>query len=122
MERVLFWLNRMGFRVAWSARYDQLLIQLFPEVYPETSEATRNSDLAGLRSRLLGFHRPKAGPRHGPVPFKAPPGIACIRLIPIGEPNVCSGFQPSPGSTVYSARGEAVRFATAGILEHLDGA
>ncbi|KAJ7826590.1 hypothetical protein B0H14DRAFT_3467598 [Mycena olivaceomarginata] len=121
MERVLFWLSRMGFGVAWSARYDQLLVRLFPEVYPETSEATRTSELAGLRSRLLGFHRPEAGPRHGPAPFEAPLGIACIRLIPIGEPDVRSGFQPALGSSVYSARGETVRFSTTGILEHLNG-
>jgi hypothetical protein len=121
MERVLFWFSQMGFGVAWSARYDQLLVRLFPEVYPKTSEATRNSELAGLRSRLIGFHRPEACPCHGSAPFEAPLGIACIRLIPVGEPDVRSGFKPSLRSSVYSARGEAVRFATAGILEHLDG-
>jgi hypothetical protein len=122
MERVLFWLSRMGFGVSWSERYDQLLVRLFPEVYPDTPEANRRSNLVGLRSRLIGFSRPEEGPSHGPAPFEAPPGIARIRLIPTGEPDVRSGFQPAPGSSVHSARGEAVRFATDGILEFLDGA
>jgi hypothetical protein len=77
--------------------------------------------LAGLRSRLLGFHRPEAGPRHSPAFFEAPPGIARIRLIPIGEPDIRSGFMPSPDSSVHSAQGENVRFSTDGILEYLDG-
>jgi hypothetical protein len=122
MERVLFWFSRMGFGVAWSERYNQLLVRLFPEVYPDTSEADRESNLAGLRSRLIGFSRPEAGPRHGPAPFEAPPGIARIRLISTGEPDVRSGFQPSPASSVRSASGEAVRFSTDGVLEFLDGA
>jgi hypothetical protein len=122
MERVLFWLSRMGFGVSWSEWYNQLLVRLFPEVYPDTSEANQRSSLAGLRSRLLGFSRPEEGPRHGPAPFEAPPGIARIRLIPTGEPDVRSGFQPSPDSPVHSVRGEAVQFATDGILEFLDGA
>jgi hypothetical protein len=112
----------MGFRVSWSERYDQLLVRLFPEVYPDTPEANRRSSLAGLRSRLLGFRHPEAGPHHGPAPFEAPPGIARIRLILTGKPDVRSGFQPAPDSSVHSARGEAVRFATDEILEFLDGA
>jgi hypothetical protein len=122
MERVLFWLSRMGFRVAWSERYNQLLVRLFPEVYPDTSEADRESNLAGLRSRLIRFSRPEVGPRHGPAPFEAPPGIARIHLIPTREPDVRSGFQPSPASSVHSVRGENVRFSTDGVLEYLDGA
>jgi hypothetical protein len=118
----MFWLSRMGFGVAWSERYDQLLVRLFPEMYPDTSEAHRASNVASLRSRLLGFSRPEGSPHHGPAYFEAPLGIARIRLIPKGEPDVRSGFQPSPGSSVHSARGEAVRFATDGILEFLDGA
>jgi hypothetical protein len=121
MEQVLFWLSRMGFGVSWSERYDQLLVRLFPEVYPDTLEEHRKSNLAGLRSRLLGFNRPEEGPRHGPAPFKAPPGIARIRLIPTREPDVRSGFQPSSGSSVHSADGAAVRFSTDGVLEYLDG-
>jgi hypothetical protein len=78
MEQVLFWLSRMGFGVSWSEQYDQLLVQLFPEMYPDTPEAARKSALAGLRSRLLGFHCPEAGPRHGPAFFEAPPGIVRI--------------------------------------------
>jgi hypothetical protein len=112
----------MGFRVAWSERYDQLLVRLFPEVYPDTLEENRASELIRLRSRLLGFQRPDSGPRHGPAPFEAPPGIARIRLIPTGEPDVRSGFQPSPDSSVHSASGETVRFSTDGVLEYLDGA
>jgi hypothetical protein len=112
----------MGFGVSWSELYDQLLVRLFPEVYPDTPEANQRSNLAGLRSQLLGLRRPEAGPCHSPAPFEAPPGIARIRLIPTGEPDVCSGFQPSPDSSVHSARGEAVRFAMDGILEFLDGA
>jgi hypothetical protein len=122
MERVLFWLSRMGFGVSWSEQYDQLLVRLFPEVYPDTLEAHQKSNLAGLRSRLLSFSRPEAGPRHGPAPFEAPPGIARIRLIPMREPDTCSGFQPSPGSSVHSADGAAVQFSTDGVLEYLDGA
>ncbi|KAJ7796529.1 hypothetical protein B0H14DRAFT_3494712 [Mycena olivaceomarginata] len=76
MERVLLWLSRMGFGVSWSERYDQLLVRLFPEVYPDTPEAHQKSNLAGLRSRLLSFSRPEAGPRHGPAPFEAPPELA----------------------------------------------
>jgi hypothetical protein len=121
MERVLFWLSRMGFGVSWSERYDQLLVRLFPEVYPDMLEAHRKSNLAGLCSRLLSFSRPEAGPCHGPVPFDAPPGIARIRLIPMREPDVRSGFQPSPDSSVHSADGAAVRFSTDGVLEYLDG-
>jgi hypothetical protein len=67
MEWVLFWLSRMGFGVSWSKRYNQLLVRLFPEVYPDTPEANRKLNLAGLRLRLLGFRRPDAGPRHGPA-------------------------------------------------------
>jgi hypothetical protein len=122
MERVLFWLSRMGFGVSWSERYDQLLVQLFPEVYPDTPEERRKPNLAGLRSRLLGFSRPEAGPRYGPAPFEAPPGIARIRLISMREPNVRSGFHPSRDSTIHSAQGEAVRFSMEGVLEYLDGA
>jgi hypothetical protein len=121
MERVLFWLSRMGFGVSWSERYDQLLVRLFPEVYPDTPEANRKSSLAALRSRLLSFSHPEAGPRHGPAPFKVPPGIARICLIPTREPDVRSGFQPSPDLSVHSAGGEAVRFSTDGVLEYLDG-
>jgi hypothetical protein len=122
MEQVLFWLSRMGFGVSWSERYDQLLVRLFPEVYPDTPEANRKSNLAGLRSRLLGFYRPEAGPCHGPAPFEAPPGIARIRLIPTGEPDVRSGFQPCPDLSVHSARGKAVWFSTDRVLKYLNGA
>jgi hypothetical protein len=121
MERVLFWLSRMGFRVAWSERYNQLLVRLFPEVYPDTSKADRESNLAGLHSRLIGFSRPEVGPRHGPAPFEAPPGIARIHLIPTREPDIRSGFQPSPDSSVHSARSENIWFSTDGVLEYLDG-
>ncbi|KAJ7330489.1 hypothetical protein DFH08DRAFT_815392 [Mycena albidolilacea] len=120
MEQVLFWLSQMGFGVSWSKWYNQLLVRLFPEVYPDTPEANRKSSLAALRSRLLGFSLPEAGPRHGPTPFEAPPGIARIRLIPTREPDVRSGFQPSPDSSVHSASGAAVRFSTDGVLEYLD--
>jgi hypothetical protein len=112
----------MGFRVAWSERYDQLLVRLFPEVYPNTLEENWASELTRLRSRLIGFQHPDSGPHHSPAPFEAPPGIAWIQLIPAGEPDVRSGFQPSPDSSVHSAQGEAVRFATAEILEYFDGA
>jgi hypothetical protein len=78
-------------------------------------------NLAGLRSRLLSFSCPEAGPRHGPAAFKAPPGIARIRLISTREPDVRSGFQPSPDSSVHSAGDAAVRFSTDGVLEYLDG-
>jgi hypothetical protein len=122
MERVLFWLSRMGFGVAWSERYDQLLVCLFPEVYPDTPETHRASNLASLRSRLLGFQRPEGSPRHGPAYFEAPPGIAQIRLISTREPDVRSGFQPSSDSSIHSAVGAAVRFSTDGVLEYLDGA
>ncbi|KAJ7334220.1 hypothetical protein DFH08DRAFT_814246 [Mycena albidolilacea] len=95
----------MGFWVSWSEWYDQLLFWLFPEVYPDTREASR---------------RPVSGPCHGPAPFGAPPGIARIRLIPIGEPDVRSGFQPSPDLSVHLAQDEAVWFSTDGVLEYLD--
>ncbi|KAJ7309212.1 hypothetical protein DFH08DRAFT_823632 [Mycena albidolilacea] len=120
MERVLFWLSRMGFGVAWSERYNQLLVRLFPEVYPDTPEANRESNLAGLHPRLLSFHRPEGSPRHGPASFEALPGITRIRLISTREPNVRSGFRPSPDSTIHSVQGEAVRFSTEGVLEYLD--
>jgi hypothetical protein len=122
MEHVLFWLSRMGFWVSWSERYDQLLVRLIPKVYPDTREASWASELTRLRSRLLGFQHPVSGPRHGPAPFEAPPGITRIQLILTGEPNVRSGFQPSPDLSVHSARGEAVWFSTDGVLEYLDGA
>jgi hypothetical protein len=111
----------MGFGVSWSKRYDQLLVRLFPEVYPDTPEANRKSNLAGLRSRLLRFRRPEGSPHHGPAPFEAPPGIAHIRLISTREPDIRSGFQPSPDSSAHSEGGEAVRFSTDGVLEYLDG-
>jgi hypothetical protein len=121
MERVLFWLSRMGFGVSWSERYDQLLVRLFPEVYPDMPEADRKLKLIALRSRLLSFSRPEAGPRHGPAPFEAPPGVARIRLIPTREPDVRSGFQPSPDLSVHLASGAAVQFSTNGVLEYLNG-
>jgi hypothetical protein len=110
-----------GFRGSWSEWYNQLLVRLFPEVYLDTPEANRKANLAGLCSRLLGFCHPDVGLRYGPVPFEAPPGIACLQFIPTGEPNVRSGFQPSLDSSVHSARGEAVQFSTNGVLEYLDG-
>jgi hypothetical protein len=63
MEHVLFWLSRMGFWVSWSVQYDQLLVRFFPEVYPDTLEASQASELARFRSRLLSFQRPSSGPR-----------------------------------------------------------
>ncbi|KAJ7308686.1 hypothetical protein DFH08DRAFT_823715 [Mycena albidolilacea] len=104
MERVLFWLSRMGFGVSWSARYDQLLVRLFPEVYPDTLQTSRVLELTRLHSQLLDFQRPVSGPRHGPAPFEAPQGIP----------------QLSSDLSVPSASEESVRFSTDGILEYLD--
>jgi hypothetical protein len=122
MERVLFWLSCMGFGVPWSERYDQLLVRLFPEVFPNMPVASRQSDLTHLRSCLLNFCHPESGPRSSPTPFEAPPGIARIQLIPTGEPDICSGFQPSLDLLVSSAHGAAVQFSTDGVLKYLDGA
>jgi hypothetical protein len=122
LHNVLFWLSRMGFGVSWSEWYGQLLVRLFPEVFPHTPEASQQEALTRLRSRLLDFQRPELGPRSGPVPFEAPPGIARIWLIPTGKPDIFSGFQPSPYVLVSSAHGVAVQFSTDGVLEYLDGA
>lgn len=121
IERVCFWLSRLGFGVAWSQCYDQLLVRLFSEGFPDVSVAARQTELTRLRSHLINFCRPASGAQSGPTPFDAPTGIACIRLILIAEPNICSGFQPSWESSIPSAHGAAIQFSTNGVLEYLDG-
>ncbi|KAJ7310137.1 hypothetical protein DFH08DRAFT_974493 [Mycena albidolilacea] len=92
-----------------------------PLLTPDVPVASRQSELVQLQLRVINFCCPALGPQSGPVRFNVPPGIARICLIPIEEPDVHSGFQPSSDSLVPLAHSAAVQFSTAGILEYLDG-
>jgi hypothetical protein len=124
MECALFWLSHLNFGVAWSLQYNQLLVQLFPEVFPNMPAAACHLELTRLQLRLLNFRCPASGVWSGPTTFNAPTGIARICLILIREPNICSGVQFSWDSSVSLALRAAVwfRFSTDGVLEYLDDA
>jgi hypothetical protein len=94
MERILFWLSGAGFGVSWSKQYGQLLVCLFPEVFPDMAEASRASDLTWLRLRLLDFQCPDSGPRHGPAPFEAPRVSRVFDSSREGNPMFVPGSSP----------------------------
>jgi hypothetical protein len=127
MEHALFWMSRLGFWVAWSVHYNELLEQLFPTVLSDLPLAQRQAEFTRLRARLFFSRNPSStfpeNVQSGINPLDAPTGIARLRLIPWdgSRSDVRSGFQPDPSSNVTSARGATVRFSFSGVLEYLDG-
>ncbi|KAF8194459.1 hypothetical protein K438DRAFT_1761367 [Mycena galopus ATCC 62051] len=120
MEQVLFWLSRLGFRVTWSANYEQLMERLFPDMLLQFPPAQRRAEFNRLRASLFISRRPGTQGQSGIAPLDAPTGIARIYQIPAVAPNL-RGFTPHLSSDVPSARRSTVRFSTEGILEYLDG-
>jgi hypothetical protein len=53
MEHALFWMSRLGFWVAWSVHYNQLLEQLFPTVLSEFPPAQRHAEFTRLQAHLF---------------------------------------------------------------------
>ncbi|KAF8130086.1 hypothetical protein K438DRAFT_1999465 [Mycena galopus ATCC 62051] len=119
MEQVLFWLSRLGFRVTWSANYEQLMERLFPDVLLQFPPAQRHIEFDRLRASLFISRRPGTQGQSGIARLDAPTGIARIYRIPTAAPDL-RGFTPDPSSDVPSARGLTVRFSMEGILEYLD--
>ncbi|KAF8154317.1 hypothetical protein K438DRAFT_1777951 [Mycena galopus ATCC 62051] len=58
MEQVLFWLSRLGFRVAWSLNYEQLMEQLFPDALLQFPPAQCRAEFNRLRASLFVSRRP----------------------------------------------------------------
>jgi hypothetical protein len=87
-------MSRLGFWVAWSVHYNQLLEQLFPTVLSEFPVAQRQAEFTRLRTRLFFSRNPSStlpeGVQSGINPLDAPTGIPCLRLIP---PNSLGGLQ-----------------------------
>ncbi|KAF8211773.1 hypothetical protein K438DRAFT_1752439 [Mycena galopus ATCC 62051] len=119
MEQVLFWLSHLGFRVAWSANYKQLMERLFPDVLSQFPPAQRRTEFDRLWASLFISCRPGMQGQSGITPLDAPTRIARIYWIPAAAPDL-RGSTPDPSSDVPSARGSTVRFSTEGILEYLD--
>ncbi|KAF8174641.1 hypothetical protein K438DRAFT_1771486 [Mycena galopus ATCC 62051] len=119
MEQVLFWLSRLGFRVTWSANYEQLMERLFPDVLLQFPPAQCRAEFDCLRASLFISRRPSTQGQSGIAPLDAPTGIAQIYWIPAAAPNL-RGFTPNPTSDVSSACGSTVQFSMEGILEYLD--
>jgi hypothetical protein len=116
----------LGFWVAWSVHYNQLLEQLFPKVLSEFPPAQRQAEFTRLRARLFSRNLSSTlleDAQSGINPLDAPTGIARLRLISWDGPssNMRSGFQPDPSSNMASARGATMRFSFSGVLEYLDG-
>ncbi|KAJ7353268.1 hypothetical protein DFH08DRAFT_804837 [Mycena albidolilacea] len=126
IEHTLFWMSCLGFWVAWSVHYNQLLEQLFPEVLSEFPPAQRQAEFTRLRAHLFFSRNPSStlpeDTQSGINPLDAPTSIARLRLIPWdgSSSDMRSGFQPDPSSNVASARGATVRFSFSGVLEYLD--
>ncbi|KAJ7694027.1 hypothetical protein B0H14DRAFT_3530850 [Mycena olivaceomarginata] len=127
MEHALFWMSRLGFWVAWSIHYNQLLEQLFPAVLSNFPSTQRQAEFNRLRARLFFSCNPSSplpeGVQSGINPLDAPTGIACLRLIPWEDSSsdVWSRpwFKPDPASDVSSAHEATMRFSFSGVLEYL---
>jgi hypothetical protein len=86
MEHMLFWMSCLGFWVAWSIHYNQLLEQLFPAVLSDFPSTQCQAEFNRLRAQLFFSRNPSSslleGAQSGINPLNAPMGIACLRLIP----------------------------------------
>ncbi|KAF8207720.1 hypothetical protein K438DRAFT_1755143 [Mycena galopus ATCC 62051] len=105
MEQVLFWLSRLGLRVVWSANYEQLLEQLFPDMLLEFPPAQHCAEFDCLRTSMcegaVGYH---------------PLGRSRRYRANLSD----SSSGPDLLSDMFLARGSTMRFSTEGILEYLD--
>ncbi|KAF8166122.1 hypothetical protein K438DRAFT_2066892, partial [Mycena galopus ATCC 62051] len=94
MEQVLFWLSRLGFWVAWSANYEQLMEWLFPNVLLQFPPVQRRAEFNCLHASMFISRCPGTQGQLGITPLDAPTGITRIYRIP-ATPPTCEDLLPT---------------------------
>ncbi|KAJ7325512.1 hypothetical protein DFH08DRAFT_817186 [Mycena albidolilacea] len=125
MEHTLFWLSHLGFWVAWSMHYDQLLEWLFPAVLSDFPPTQHQVEFTHLHTHLFFSRHPSLSlpesVQSSITLLDTLMSIAHLCLIPWdGSGSYArSGFQPDPSSNIMSACGATVRVPFSGVLEYL---